>query len=176
MKHIEFFSDRTNGSDLIVNIDGKFSSFDENHEIISVVFDLLKNNYSKAFKELHTIYGGAAHFKYLMVRRFLKCNFMVHDHHPDITDNIFRTEMVDCPLRGECRQEGIVCHPKLDTVLSAREEEITLLIISGNSDRDIAEKLFISIYTAKNHHRNILCKLNCTTAELSAKFQATNPT
>jgi DNA-binding NarL/FixJ family response regulator len=39
-------------------------------------------------------------------------------------------------------------------------EEILQLIVNGNSNADIAEKLYITVGTVKTHVRNILTKLS----------------
>jgi DNA-binding NarL/FixJ family response regulator len=44
-------------------------------------------------------------------------------------------------------------------ILTAREEEILQLIANGLSNKQIADRLFISLYTVKNHVHNILEKL-----------------
>lgn len=43
--------------------------------------------------------------------------------------------------------------------LSERELEVLQLIVDGQSNQDIANKLFVSLATAKSHVRNILTKL-----------------
>ncbi len=43
--------------------------------------------------------------------------------------------------------------------LSAREREVLRLVVDGKDNSDIAEELFISPYTVKNHISNILLKL-----------------
>ncbi|WP_052339357.1 LuxR C-terminal-related transcriptional regulator [Gorillibacterium massiliense] len=44
-------------------------------------------------------------------------------------------------------------------VLSGREEEVLELVVTGASNREIAEKLYISEHTVKNHMTSILHKL-----------------
>jgi DNA-binding NarL/FixJ family response regulator len=45
-------------------------------------------------------------------------------------------------------------------VLTTRELEVLRLVAKGMSNRDVAEELFISENTVKNHVRNILEKLH----------------
>jgi DNA-binding NarL/FixJ family response regulator len=45
-------------------------------------------------------------------------------------------------------------------LLSAREREVTALVAAGASNREIAERLFITEGTAKNHISSILRKLD----------------
>ena len=52
--------------------------------------------------------------------------------------------------------------------LTAREQEVLTHLEKGATNREIAERLFISEYTVKNHVRNILAKLN-----LHSRRQAT---
>jgi ligand-binding sensor domain-containing protein/DNA-binding CsgD family transcriptional regulator len=44
--------------------------------------------------------------------------------------------------------------------ISNREQEVIRLLVRGKSNREIADELYISFYTAKNHIRNIYKKLN----------------
>jgi len=43
--------------------------------------------------------------------------------------------------------------------LSGREKEIVMQIAGGKSNKQIAEELFLSIFTVKNHRKNIMHKL-----------------
>jgi DNA-binding NarL/FixJ family response regulator len=45
-------------------------------------------------------------------------------------------------------------------VLTARENQILKLIAEGKSNKEIAEDLFISVFTVKRHRANIMEKLN----------------
>jgi DNA-binding CsgD family transcriptional regulator len=52
--------------------------------------------------------------------------------------------------------------------LTAREVEVLGLLAEGKSDRDIAEALFISRHTARNHVANILAKLGVSSRSAAA--------
>lgn len=162
MRNIEFFTDG-NGRDLVANIDGNYHVITEtDHEIIELVYDIIQSDYTEAFNALKKIYNSRKDFKYLIVHRFLKCNFAVHDEKPDIRpDKSFQLEFVSCPMRGECQVEGIVCEPKLNSDLSAREIEIVKLIAQGLSNEQIANEIFRSPFTIINHRSNIRRKTGC---------------
>ena len=55
------------------------------------------------------------------------------------------------------------------TTLTTREKEILHLIAKGKTDKEIADKLFISIRTAKKHRNNMITKIGVNnTVELVA--------
>jgi DNA-binding CsgD family transcriptional regulator len=56
--------------------------------------------------------------------------------------------------------------------LSAREQEVMILLAGGARDRDISEQLFISERTVKFHTKNMLAKLGVKT-RIQAVFEAT---
>lgn len=162
MRNIEFFTDG-NGRDLIVNIDGNYQVLTEDdHEVIELMYDIIQSDYTEAFNALKKIYNSRKDFKYLIVRRFLKCNFAVHDEKPDVRpDRSFQLEFVSCPMRGECTVEGIVCQAKLNNELSDREIEIVRLIADGLSNEEISNEIHRSPFTIKNHRSNIRRKTGC---------------
>ena len=45
-------------------------------------------------------------------------------------------------------------------MLSGREREILVLLAQGLSNKEIADRLFLSVYTVMTHRRNICQKLN----------------
>ena len=54
-------------------------------------------------------------------------------------------------------------------MMTKREKEVIVMIAHGKKDSEIAEKLYISIQTAKKHRSNLLKKLNKrNTAELAS--------
>ena len=57
--------------------------------------------------------------------------------------------------------------PKTDEALTARERQVLQLIAEGHTDRQIGERLCISLRTVQHHHANIRLKLRCRhTADL----------
>lgn len=59
------------------------------------------------------------------------------------------------------RLPRIASHPiEAEKILSPREIEVLRLVATGISNKEIAERLFISEGTVKNHLSNILSKLN----------------
>jgi DNA-binding CsgD family transcriptional regulator len=64
--------------------------------------------------------------------------------------------------------EGIANNINDDYKLTAREIEIVNLIAQGNTNKQIANKLFISLNTVQTHRKSILRKTKCNgTAELT---------
>ena len=86
-------------------------------------------------------------------------------------DGFFHFEEVGCPLRGECRMEGVICKPKLDSKLTPRELEVIKLISKGLRAQEIADRLYISVKTVQRHRENIKAKLQLRTlAQVSAYY------
>ncbi len=60
----------------------------------------------------------------------------------------------------------------LSDQLTARERDVIRLLALGNSSREIAKKLFISVHTVDTHRRRILKKLNCSsTVQAVAQYR-----
>lgn len=161
MNNIELFTS-PDGLDIVVRQDGEYHTLtDQDSELNQFIYDQIQELYPEAFKALQEIYGKAYNFKFLSVRRFSKCNFSLLDEKNDIqADQSFRLEFVKCPMRGECKCEGLICKPKFNTTLSKRELEIVKLICRHFSDEQISEMLFISFHTVSNHVKTIRKKIN----------------
>ena len=56
------------------------------------------------------------------------------------------------------------------TILTAREQEVLVLVAAGASNKEVAERLNLSIHTIKSHMRKILAKLQLTSRREAASF------
>jgi len=146
--------------------DGRNEMLDESKgEIISMLIEHMMNCYPEAYKALSECYKKSAlnpqYYRYLIIRRFCKCNFGNLDTTATDCNSSCRFcfEKVQCPLRGECHYEGVVCMPKFNTSLSKKELEVMRLIYEGCTTEQVAERLYISPYTVKNHVKAVYGKL-----------------
>jgi DNA-binding NarL/FixJ family response regulator len=95
-------------------------------------------------------------------------------------------EAIDAVSRGESPMNGMIAGKVLEyfqqqntrrkeidqSNLTDREKEILKLLIKGNSYKEIAGALFISVETLNSHIKHIYRKLNVhSRSELSAKFR-----
>lgn len=138
---------------------------ESNTELIQHLLELIREHYPTAYKALEKEYqksaGNVMYYQYLIVRRFCKCNFGKLDTTKlDVeASGKFNFEKVDCPLRGECKYEGVICFPTFNTKLSDSELRVMKLVYDGMSKEEIAEQLYLSPHTVKNHIKSVYCKL-----------------
>jgi len=131
---------------------------------------LIRDRYPDAFDALCREYTRSEPnrmlYEFNIVSRFIRCNCGEYDTHTmDIdADGFFRFEQVGCPLRGnECRWEGVICNPRINTMLTDRELEIVGLIARGLRSQEIADELSISPTTVNRHRENIKARLGVRT-------------
>jgi DNA-binding NarL/FixJ family response regulator len=94
-------------------------------------------------------------------------------------------DAIDAVVKGESPMNGMIAAKVLDYFqkqksnaeqleqhkLTEREKEILHLLIKGNSYKEIASAIFISVETLNSHIKNIYRKLNVhSRSELAAKF------
>jgi non-specific serine/threonine protein kinase len=72
------------------------------------------------------------------------------------------------PLAGTAQRGG----ERTDLGLSPREEEVLRFLVAGQSNREIADLLFISVRTAEGHVANLLAKLGVRTRAEAVKVAA----
>lgn len=163
MKSIEFYT--TPGNEVMLQDEkGTHTLSSCDGEFVEKMDGLISEFYPEADKGLCENYkpsqGNPSYFRFLKVRRFIKCNFGNYDNVLDV-DHMGRMnfEFVSCPMRGECKYDGIICNPKFNTCLSCRELDVMKMSVEGQSDDEIANKLFISLNTVNNHRKNSFKKL-----------------
>ena len=133
-------------------------------ELIDDMLERIENFYPEAMNALNEVYEKSSrnipYYRYLRVRRFLKCNFGdldTSDH--DDKDGVFRFEKIHCPLRGECKFDGIICMPKFNSKLSDAELRVMKLYYNNESIDRIADSLYLSGHTVRNHIKAAFRKL-----------------
>lgn len=138
---------------------------EEDTEFIGSFLSVLEEFYPEAYAALRERYaksdGNKRWRDFLATRMFIKCNFGLYDNMVDVDENWnFRFEFVGCPLRGECKGLNVICNPKFNSVLSECQLNVMRLCYYGKNDDEIAEKLFLSPHTVKNHRKNVFRKLD----------------
>ena len=99
-------------------------------------------------------------FEYRVVDRFIRCNFGEADFlYPDVENGMFHFEEVKCPLRGICRDENIICKPKIQLPVGREEGRAVMLYSKGLSAYEIAAVVGKSVKTIKNQLDNVRKRL-----------------
>lgn len=137
---------------------------EKNQDLLEEILQRIENFYPEAYKALNESYQKSqlnqSYFNFLRVRRFLKCNFGdldTSDHDDD--SEAFNFEKIHCPLRGECKLEGIICMPKFNSKLSDAELRVMKLYYNNESIDRIADHLYLSGHTVRNHIKASFKKL-----------------
>lgn len=150
--------------------DGKTIEVTEHdRELIDELLSDIENFYPDAFKALQEVYSKSStnqpYFRFMMARRFLKCNFGKLDttEHDVDNDRIFHFEKVSCPLRGECRHECVICMPRFSSKLSDAEMRVMRLYYQYKEIDRIADLLYLSCHTVKNHIKASYAKIGIHT-------------
>lgn len=153
---------------------------EQDSELIGMILQKIMQLYPEAYKALSNEYKKSAlnvpYYQYLMVKRFCKCNFGNLDNtRSDIDINgDFNFECVECPLRGECINEGVICKPRMNTRLSDAELRVMKLLYEGNSPIDAASMLYLSPETIKAHYKSVYRKLGISSLAEFIKYADKN--
>jgi len=148
-------------------------------EFTQAMLEKIGEFYPEAFSSLAKHYekskANRGYFEYLIVHRFIRCNFNVYDSRTDVdAHGCFRFEYVPCPLRGECKLCGVVCSPSFNSKLSERELQVMKLYFHSVPEDAIADTLFISVFTVRKHKRNALERLGLHSLSEFIAFAAKN--
>lgn len=151
----------------------------QNSPVIGEVLSIIRDRYPEAYKALQERYKDSApnrlYFRYVIVKRFIKCNFGNLDSTSfDIDGDKVNFERVVCPLRMECKYDGVICSPLFKTSLTSQELRIGRLWYEGLSKDEIAGLLFLSPETVNSHIRNIYRKLGIHEKAEFVRYAASN--
>lgn len=180
LENTEFYS-TPDGEVMVKECDKPVRLFEESdRDLVQEMFMAIRDRYSEAFQVLSELYTKSErnrfHFEYLIVHRFVRCNFGEYDQYKfDIDHNgAFQFEEVKCPLRGECKFNETICKPKLNTTITDREKDVMKLITSGLNACEVARELSISIATVNRHRENIKAKLKVRNLAEMGQYYATH--
>ena len=155
----------TKGEVMIIDECGTRQLEQSNREFISEIITRMGIFWPEALEKASLEYTDRRYnipwFEFSIVRRFLKCNFGEFDSTMDIDQmGNFHFEEVKCPLKGECKYEGIICKPKFNSTLSERELSVMRSFYEGMEENAIADKYCISLETVRTHKRNAFRRIN----------------
>lgn len=148
------------------------------YEFVNAFIEVLKEFYPDAHRSLMEVYSSIerrCYRDFMIVRRFIKCNLGAYDNVIDVDEKWnFKFEFVNCPLRGECKYDKIICQPKFNSKLSDRQMEVMRLIYEGCSDSEISDRLFISLNTVNNHRKNSFKKMGIHSTSEFMRYASVN--
>lgn len=159
MENCEFMNKNDGGVVVVTERDARTLK-PEDTELLVRLWQKIRHQYPEAWRNLKNKYreyaGDENYFMYRCVLRFIKCNWGRYDIKSwDIEADHWNFEKVDCPLRGECELEGIVCFPKTAWSLSPKEIEILRLLAEGKTALEIALATEKSVHTINTEVRNL---------------------
>lgn len=154
MEAVEFFI--INGQTCLIGHDGvarKLTPSDR--DAIGFILENMKKFFPQSVERLEEWATDSIcnkpYFEYRIVDRFIRCNFGEADFlKPDVEVGIFHFEEVHCPLRGICKDEGVICKPKPVLPISDEEAKVVGLYTKGFLPGEIANKLGKAEQTCKN--------------------------
>lgn len=89
-------------------------------------------------------------------------------------ENYFNKEISDNILKSIIEKSKAENHSEKKKYLTKREKEIVSFVVDGFTNKEIAEKLFISIRTVDSHKNNIMQKLNLKSSVELVKYAIKN--
>jgi DNA-binding CsgD family transcriptional regulator len=164
MKNIEFYI-TPKGDVMIHSEKGVRQLKVSDRQFISSMMNIIDEFYPQSLTALSKVYeklkSVPGFYEFHIARRFIKCNFGKYDSILDIDQfGSLNFEEIECPLRGECPVEGIVCKPKFNSKLTDRELDVMQLYYEGIKPEEIAEQTCLSVSTVKTHKRNAFRRVN----------------
>ncbi len=158
-KSKEYFN---SGPNVMMIHDGIIQNFDDvpdHPELAEIIADE---------KDLHSIlkewYGDDERMKQ---KTLAKCRFGALNFFADFNGDEATPDYVECPLRGSCKGENIICKPATINGEPASPEEIKILqaVSTDDTNKAIAEKLGYPLGTFNVKKTNLYQKFGLTTKQ-----------
>lgn len=138
--------------------DFEIADFARSHESINSKLQELKNIIIKYYKP-----DDASDLLNSMMYDIFVCEFDLR-RHCEVENSLFVPAVK--LLENKVSEQGSSSQTKAATdtvdegILSSREKEIVALVVRGMKNKEIADKLFISVHTVLTHRKNISHKLD----------------
>jgi DNA-binding CsgD family transcriptional regulator len=178
-ENVEFYN--TPSGQVMIHVEGEPVRLlkEEDVDFISRRLETIQSLFPDAFSALSELYSKNSRnkkwYEFRMVSRFIRCNFGEYDElRRDIQNGVYNFEEVKCPQRGECPFEGIICKPKMKTILTNAEKSVAKLYASGLTFREIADELGISYNTVHTELYHVKVRLKLKSSKEITKWIKNN--
>ena len=136
----------------------------EQSELIRLMAQMIQTVYPEAYEYLFNNFikseKNKLYHQFLITERFIRCNFGTNDTlNYDINQGMMNLERVNCPLRKCCKEENIVCNPKVKSPFFPKETEVAKVFAKGYVASEVADILGKSLHTVTSQLRNMTRRL-----------------
>ena len=136
----------------------------EQPELIRLMAQMIQTVYPEAYEYLFNNFikseKNKLYHQFLITERFIRCNFGANDTlNYDINQGMMNLERVNCPLRKCCKEENIVCNPKVKSPFFPKETEVAKVFAKGYVASEVADILGKSLHTVTSQLRNMTRRL-----------------
>lgn len=136
----------------------------EQPELIRLMAQMIQTVYPEAYEYLFKNFikskKNKLYHQFLITERFIRCNFGTNDTlNYDINQGMMNLERVNCPLRKCCKEENIVCNPKVKSPFFPKETEVAKIFAKGYVASEVADILGKSLHTVTSQLRNMTRRL-----------------
>ncbi|NRB58304.1 MAG: hypothetical protein HRU50_00010 [Winogradskyella sp.] len=147
------------------------------HDIPSPIYQILRESMTQDKAALEILKEWYPNSELCQLEKFTECRFGGLDFTPDIIDNKLQDgEWHDCPFRGKCKGEGIVCKSlKFNgNILTNQDISLLRLLSTNDTNEVIALKLDISFGQFHKVKKALYAKLGNIQTKQEATLIAMN--
>lgn len=152
--------------------DFSISAFEGKHEPISFKLKELKDVITRYYPQKNNYLLNEVLLNIISCEEDLGFHCMIEDNLfvPAVKKLEISQAKISAKIESTNEAEDNLC----ENILSVREKDILICIAKGLSNKQIAEKLFLSVHTVATHKRNICSKLNIHTSVGLAIYAISN--